>query len=63
MANLIHQTNELIMALMILIPNIIGLCSMVAALFPKPRKAGVAKTIHKWVNVAACNVKHAENKT
>ena len=63
MANLIQQTNDLIMGLMILIPNIIGLCSMIAALFPKPRKAGLAKKLHKWVNVAACNVKHAENKT
>lgn len=62
MAALINNLNDIILALITLVPNIIGLCSIVAALFPKPRKAGWMKTAHKWVNRAAFNVKNAANR-
>lgn len=42
--------------------SFIGACSALAAAIPKPISDGIAAKLHAWLNVAACNVCHAENK-
>lgn len=57
----ITEIGYMIDALMVLIPKIIALCSVIAAIFPPPRRRGPMKTLYRIVNYAAFNVKYAEN--
>lgn len=42
--------------------GLIGVASTIAAHFPKPPEGSALYDLHGWVNKAACNVKHAENR-
>lgn len=59
---LIQSGSEVVDALIDFVPKVVMLASVLAAFLPAPEKEGFLSRVHKWINLAAVNVKHAKNK-
>lgn len=63
--NLTNLTS-LITVLTVFLPTLIGFMSTIAAVLPPPDPASkwynTLTFLRKWINILACNVKHAKNK-
>ena len=60
-ANNTQALVDVIKAVAEAITSLMGVCSAIAAAFPKPKGNGVLKAVHSVVNLLGCNVGYARN--
>lgn len=58
----VDKLTDLNNSIMMYIPSLVGLASFLASIFPKPQAGTIRARVHKFINVLALNVKHAQNK-